>query len=153
MLYYRRFISWIFFTMRLMDQLFLDSTLVGNKYFICTSQILSWWLDVVVPCSINRSEYSLSSFPWIIVRRKVNFPPECRFQSMCRTPCTLEMRYRLIPLRGSNIVNLSIPSKPRLRTRFGWTMMKYTFKSPPPKLEMKGKMIDRNITGHTYRQI
>ena len=45
----------------------------------------------------------------------------------CRTPCTLDIRYGLIPLRWSNIVNPSIPSKPRWFTRFGWNMMKYAF--------------------------
>ena len=32
---------------------------------------------------------------------------------MCRTLCTLEMSYNLIPPRYSNIVNLNIPIKAR----------------------------------------
>ena len=45
----------------------------------------------------------------------------------CRTLYTLEMRYGLISMHWSNIVNPSIPGKPRGCARFGWTMMKYAF--------------------------
>ena len=37
----------------------------------------------------------------------------------CRTPCTLEICYGLIPPLGSNILKPIIPSKPRLQVRFG----------------------------------
>ena len=67
-----------------------------------------------------------------------------------RTTCTLEMYYGLLPLYGSNIVNLSILSKPRLCTRFGLTMIKYAFMSPPPKVEVKVKEININTTGQKY---
>ena len=53
-----------------------------------------------------------------------------------------------MPPHGSNIVNSSIPIKPSLRVRFGWTMIKYVFMSPPPKVEVKG----RSIYGHTNVQ-
>ena len=55
--------------------------------------------------------------------------------------CKLEARYNLIPLRRSNIVNHGIASKHRWCTMFGWTIMKYTFTSPLPKLESKGKVM------------
>ena len=54
---------------------------------------------------------------------------------------TLEVRYGLIPPCEINIVKPSIKNKPRLRARFGLTMVKYTFTSLPPKLEMKCKAI------------
>ena len=68
---------------------------------------------------------------------------------MCRTPCTLDMCYRLIPLYGSNIINPSILIKPRLRVRFGSTIMKYAFTSPPPKVEMEGKEMHGQMFVHT----
>ena len=59
----------------------------------------------------------------------------------CRTPCTLDIRYVLIPLHRSNIVNTKIPNKPRLRARFGWIMTKYDFTSPTSKVYVKVKTI------------
>ena len=67
----------------------------------------------------------------------------------CCTPCTLEIFYRLIPPHINDIVNPSIPSKPRLCAGFGLNMLKYAFTSPPPILEVKGKAIHRNKTGQT----
>ena len=69
-----------------------------------------------------------------------------------RTPCTIDMCYRLIPLYGSNIINPGILIKPRLRVRFGSTIMNYTFMLQPTKLGMKENVIHRQETVHTYRQ-
>ena len=64
----------------------------------------------------------------------------CIFKG-CRTPSTIEMCYTLIPMCRINILNPSLPIKPRLHTRFGSTMMKYNFTSPLPKVGVKGKVI------------
>ena len=46
---------------------------------------------------------------------------------LCQTLCTLYMHYRLICPRWSNILKPSIPNKPGLRARLGWTIMNYAF--------------------------
>ena len=49
------------------------------------------------------------------------------------------MCYKLIPLHRKDIINHTVPSKPRLRARFGSTMMKCAFTSPTVKWgEWKG---------------
>ena len=63
-------------------------------------------------------------------------------------PCTLDMHYGLIPPHVNNIENHSIPSKPRLRVSFGWTMIKYSFTSPPNQVEVKCKAIHGQKTRH-----
>ena len=70
----------------------------------------------------------------------------------CRTPCTLEMHYGLIPPRRSNIVSPSIPSKTRLHARFGLTTTKYNFKSPSLKVEVNGKEIHEQTTKYIDRR-
>ena len=50
-------------------------------------------------------------------RTPIQTPPQ-QNKTNCRTPCTLEMCYGLIPPLWSNIVNPSITSKPRWRVRF-----------------------------------
>ena len=70
----------------------------------------------------------------------------------CLTPCTIYIPYGFIPLRWINIVNLIISSKPRLRTRFVWTVMKYIFFSSPPKVDVKFKEIPRQTSRQTSRQ-
>ena len=69
------------------------------------------------------------------------------------TMCTQDMRYGLIPPHRNNIVNHSIPGKPRLHARFGWTMIKYAFMSPPTKREIEGKVINIQTLVHTGRRI
>ena len=59
--------------------------------------------------------------------KRVTLQNKTSIISICRTPYTLEMRCRLIPPCGSNIVYPSIPSKTRWCTRFGQNMMKYDF--------------------------
>ena len=51
------------------------------------------------------------------------------------------LRDGLIPPHGSDIINPSIISKPRLCVMFGSTMLKYAFTSPPYKVGVKGKAI------------
>ena len=48
---------------------------------------------------------------------------------------------------GSDIINPSISSKPRLCVRFGLTMLKYAFTFPPPKVGVKVKAIHGHTTG------
>ena len=63
------------------------------------------------------------------------------------------MSYRLIPPHGGDIVKPIISIKPRLNVRFGLTMMKYAFKSPPTKVGLKVNMINVQTTGNIYRHI
>ena len=70
----------------------------------------------------------------------------------CHTTCTLEMHCGLIPQCGSNIVNPSIPSKPSLCVRFGWTMMKYIFYLTISQSGVKWKG-DKNAYAKTGRQM
>ena len=60
-----------------------------------------------------------------------------------RTEFKLETSYRLIPLHKSKINNHSIPRKPRLCARFGWTTMNHAFTSPTSKVEMRVKVIHK----------
>ena len=55
----------------------------------------------------------------------------------CRTPSTIEMRYRLIPPCTNYIVNTLIKIKPRLRTRFSSNIRKCAFVSPSIKLRQR----------------
>ena len=55
------------------------------------------------------------------------------------------MRYRLKNLHSSDIVQRNIPSESRLYMRFGSTMMKYAFTSPPTKAGVEVKAIHRVI--------
>ena len=58
------------------------------------------------------------------------------------------MRYGSIPPYGSNIVNPSIPIKPRLCARFGSTMMKNAFMSSPTKVRLRER---QNMYRRKYR--
>ena len=62
------------------------------------------------------------------------------------------MSYRLITLCGSDSVNPLVPSKPMLHTRFGLTMMKYDFTSPPTKVGVKEKGLHGQKTGKINRK-
>ena len=64
---------------------------------------------------------------YLYAPRKNNIIYVHTYRWSCCTMCTLEMCYGLIPPFWSNIVNPSIPSKPRWRTKFGWNLMKYVF--------------------------
>ena len=59
------------------------------------------------------------------------------------------MHCRLIPTHSNDIVNPIITSKPRLRARFGSTMIKHDFMLPPQKMWVKGKVIHVKIKRRT----
>ena len=77
-----------------------------------------------------------------------NFPSlPCRRKLWsCHNTSTIETCYWLIPPCESDIVKPSIPSKTRLCTSFGSTMIKYAFMLPPPKVGVKGKSIQIHTT-------
>ena len=50
------------------------------------------------------------------------------------------MNYRLIPLRGNNIVSPRISNKPRLHAKFGSNIMKYLFYVINFKIGGKGQV-------------
>ena len=53
---------------------------------------------------------------------------------------------------GIDVLKPSIQSKPRLRVRFGLTIKKYDFASPPYKLEVNGKAIHGKTMGQKNRR-
>ena len=72
---------------------------------------------------VKESKYSCVGGS-IVLFRAIAFSEECWG---CLTLCTLYMCYGIRPPRWSNIVNCSIPNKPRWCARFGWTMINYAF--------------------------
>ena len=70
-------------------------------------------------------------------------------RTMCCTPSNIEICSGLLTPCRSNILNSGIPSKPRLRVRFGSTMMKYTFTLPLPELGAKVKVMHSHTMGQT----
>ena len=68
-----------------------------------------------------------------------------------RTPSTIEIIYALIHLQGSDILNSSITSKPRLHARFGSAFLKYAFSFSPPKVVIKFKAIQGHTLVHAGR--
>ena len=82
---------------------------------------------------------------------KWNFRNKEFFRILCRTPITIDMCYLSIPLCGGDIVKTSITVETRICARFGSTMIKYAFTSPPTKLGVKDKAIYGQITVHINR--
>ena len=63
------------------------------------------------------------------------------------------MRYQLMLPRGSNLANPSIVNKLGELQVLVELWLRGTFKSPPPKVYVKGKEIHRKTLGQKYRQI
>ena len=70
----------------------------------------------------------------------------------CHTTSTIDISYSLINLHGNDIVIPIISSKPRLRARFGSTLIKYAFMSTPSKVGLNIKVMYRNTTGQANKQ-
>ena len=113
--------------------------------------------------SNKNKEFFHDSHRFVIYKKKIRFiNPEIRKTQVhkftsnhggeCCTPSILEVSYGLIPLFWSNILNPIIPSKPSDARGFFEILWSAHFTSPPPKVKVKGKAVNRQTPGHTYRQ-
>ena len=101
----------------------------NGRYFPFT-KIMNSFNDTVISLQYTRKDFFHDSRHFLQKKQKIRLiNPKISKRQLhtctsdyggeCRTPSKLDIHYGLILLCGSNIVNPSIKSKPRLRARFG----------------------------------